>query len=213
MKNKKKRILMSVLGVTGCGISVGFFKRAAFGVDPFQAFMSGIDALIPVSFGMLYIIVNSVLILFSIKFDRTKIGIATWINLFFLGYIVDYSYQFLDHLFPELSIEGRIMMLIIGITAMCFSSSFYFTADLGVSTYDAVSLVFSEKYKKIPFRLWRVGCDFICISLGIISFILSCKNWSELGSMIGIGTVITAFFMGPLIQFFNEKIAQPYLNK
>ena len=104
-------------------------------------------------------------------------------------------------------------MLLIGITAMCFSSSFYFTADLGVSTYDAVSLVFSEKYKKIPFRFWRVGCDFICIFLGIIFFTLSYKKWSESGTLIGIGTVITAFFMGPLIQFFNEKVAQPYLNK
>ena len=28
---------------------------------------------------------------------------------------------------------------------------------------------------------------------------------------INIGTIITAFFMGPLIAFFNEKLARPFL--
>ena len=32
----KKRILMSLSGVIICAISVGVFKLAAFGVDPFQ---------------------------------------------------------------------------------------------------------------------------------------------------------------------------------
>ncbi len=37
---------MSVLGVAACGISVGMFKHAALGVDPFQSLMSGLDAVI-----------------------------------------------------------------------------------------------------------------------------------------------------------------------
>jgi uncharacterized membrane protein YczE len=30
-----------------------------------------------------------------------------------------------------------------------------------------------------------------------------------LGAKVGIGTVLTAFCMGPIIQFFNEKISTP----
>ena len=47
MKDKliKKRITMCVAGVLVCGVSVGFFKYAALGVDPFQSFMGGLDAL------------------------------------------------------------------------------------------------------------------------------------------------------------------------
>lgn len=82
---KKKRILMSVLGVAACGISVGMFKHAALGVDPFQSLMSGLDAVIPIRFGTLYVIVNLVLLLFAFAFDRRKIGLATMINLFLLG--------------------------------------------------------------------------------------------------------------------------------
>ena len=57
-----RRIIMSVIGVLSGAISVAIFKMAAFGVDPFQSFMSGIDKLIPISFGTLYVIVNAVLL-------------------------------------------------------------------------------------------------------------------------------------------------------
>ena len=32
-------------------------------------------------------------------------------------------------------------MSALGVVIMCLASAFYFTADLGVSTYDAVSLI------------------------------------------------------------------------
>ena len=65
---------MSVIGVVICGVSVGFFKRASFGIDPFQSMMSGLAAVIPISFGLLYVIVNLCLLLFSLINDRSKIG-------------------------------------------------------------------------------------------------------------------------------------------
>ena len=79
---KSKRIIMSLVGVIITAISIGAFKYAAFGVDPFQSFMSGIDTLIPIDFGTLYVIVNAVLLLFALIFDLHYIGIATFINLF-----------------------------------------------------------------------------------------------------------------------------------
>lgn len=210
---KKKRILMSVLGVTVCGISVGFFKRAVFGVDPFQSFMSGLAALIPISFGTLYVLVNVLLLLFSVLFDRTKIGIATFVNLFLLGYVADFSHNTLNHLFPELGLIGRSMMLIIGIVAMCLASSFYFTADLGVSTYDAVALVLAEKWKVASFKFCRIACDLTCVILGVALFLLSGGTFARIGNVVGVGTIITAFFMGPLIEVFRVKVAKPFLDK
>ena len=87
-KNLVKRILMSLFGVIICAISVGIFKIAALGVDPFQSFMAGLDALVPIKCGTLYVIANAVLFIFMLVFDRHYIGIATFINLFLLGFIV-----------------------------------------------------------------------------------------------------------------------------
>ena len=213
MEKRNKRILMSVLGVVICGISVGFFKRATFGVDPFQSFMSGLDTMIPIDFGTLYVIANVCLLLFSIINDRSKIGIATVINLLFTGYIADFSHQFLNNMFPALGMTGRIIMLVIGIVVMCFSSAFYFTANLGVSTYDAVALVISEKWNPAPFRFCRIACDLVCVITGVILFLCAGQPISNIGAVVGVGTIVTAFFMGPLIDFFNVRVAQPFLNK
>ena len=61
---------MSLAGVLICAVSVGIFKIAAFGVDPFQSLMSGLDNLIPIPFGTLYVLVNLVLLVFSLLADR-----------------------------------------------------------------------------------------------------------------------------------------------
>lgn len=62
-------------------------------------------------------------------------------------------------------------------------TSLYFVADLGVSSYDAVALTISEKCKRIPFQYCRITTDILC--------------------------VITAFMMGPVIQWFNVHLSEP----
>lgn len=213
MEKRNKRIFMSVFGVVICGISIGFFKRSAFGVDPYQTLMNGLNAVLPISFGTLYVIANLCLLLFSLVNDRHRIGIATLVNLFFLGYIADYSHKLLQYLFPDASLAGRIVFLFIGIVTMCLSSAFYFTADLGVSPYDAVSLIIADKWKPAPFKYCRIASDMVCVALGTILFLAAGSSMAELLEIVGVGTIITAFFMGPLIEFFNVHIARPFLNR
>ncbi|MGN1267425.1 MAG: YitT family protein [Dorea sp.] len=213
MKDKlmKKRIVMCVVGVLICGVSVGFFKRAALGVDPFQSFMSGLDALIPIEFGTLYVIANVCLLLFSLIADRHYIGLATIINLTLLGYVAQYTLEFLQYVFPNLSLVGQLVFLVIGIILSCFSASLYFVADLGVSTYDAIALVITETWKIGKFKYVRVITDFSCVAIGTILYFIATKGTTGLTAIVGIGTIVTAFFMGPLIDVFSEKISKPML--
>ncbi len=210
---KTKRILMSVLGVIVGGISVGFFKLAAFGVDPFQSFMSGMEKLIPIDFGTLYVIVNACLLLFALVFDKHYINIATMVNLFLLGYVVDFSHNTLLSVFPEASMVVRIVCFIFGFVVLCFASSLYMTADLGVSTYDAIALILTNKWKLGKFKYIRIATDLVCVILGAGLFLLGKGELKDIPAFIGVGTILTAFFMGPLIDFFNRKIAIPMLNK
>ncbi len=213
LRERKRRILMSMGGVIICAISVGIFKLAALGVDPFQSLMSGLDAMIPISFGTLYVIVNVVLLLFSIIFDRTRIGIATFINLFLLGYITQFTYEFLQRVFPTPSMVFRAVCLVIGIVVICFGSALYMTADLGVSTYDAVAIVMSSKWNWGKFKYIRICTDLVCVITGSVLFVLAGNPIAKIPTIAGIGTIITAFFMGPLIDLFNEKIAKPLLKE
>lgn len=204
---KSKRIFMSIIGVIITAVSIGAFKLAAFGVDPFQSFMSGIDELIPIDFGNLYVIVNAVLLLFALIFDRHYIGIATFINLFLLGYFVEFSLAILQNMFPSASMTVRIISFILGFVFLCLGSSLYMTADLGVSTYDAIALVCSNKWKLGKFKYVRICTDIVCIILGISMFLLSGGAPSEITAFVGIGTIVTAFCMGPLIDLFNRNVS------
>ena len=209
MKDKTlvRRILMALIGMAVAGIAVGFFKRAFFGVDPFQCLCNGINRVIPIGFGTLYMIINAVLLVIDLFLDRHYIGISTFINLFLVGYAAEFSENLLARLLGDQGIPGRIILLVIGIVVSCIAAAFYYTADLGVSTYDAIPLHIADKKPKLfgrilPFRVIRIISDLICVAVGF-----------ALGFMPGIGTVITALFMGPLITFFKKKLSDPLLGK
>ena len=208
-----KRVLMSVLGVVICGISIGMFKYAALGVDPFQSLMSGLDAMVPVRFGTLYVLVNLGLLCFALIFDRSKIGLATLINLLFLGYIAEFSQHTTARLLPGLNIGGRFILLAAAVVILCLSSAFYFTADLGVSPYDSLALIWSQKQNRIPFSYCRIIGDLVCVVLGIVLCTMAGFSFTRILGEVGPGTIITAFFMGPLITWFNRHIAEPFLNE
>ena len=175
--------------------------------------MAGLDALIPIQFGTLYVIVNAVFLLFALIFDRHYIGIATFINLFLLGYIAEYSLKLLVFLIPSPHIAIRIVSLVIAVIMNCIAASLYITADLGVSTYDAVALIIVNTWKKGKFRYVRIITDFVCIIIGITTFLLSGGKLIQIPTIVGIGTIITAFFMGPLIEFFNVHLSQKIIPK
>ncbi len=211
--NMGKRVGMSLFGVIICAISVGIFKIAALGVDPFQSFMAGLDAVVPIKFGTLYVITNAVMLLFALIFDKHYIGIATFINLFLLGYITQFTYEYLQTIIVNPSMVVRVICLIVAVVIICFGSAFYMTADLGVSTYDAVALIIVNTWKKGKFQYVRIITDLVCVALGITLFLMSGAKLIEVPTIVGVGTIITAFFMGPLIEYFNVHIARPFLKR
>ena len=203
----KRRIVLALAGMIIAGISIGFFKRAFFGVDPFQCLCNGLNRVIPIGFGTLYMLINAALLVAVFFLDRHYIGISTFINLFLLGYIAEFSENILARVFGDLGIWGRILFLIIGIVITCIAAALYYTADLGVSAYDAIPLHISDRKPKLfghvlPFRVIRIISDLICVGVGL-----------ALGFPAGIGTVVTALFMGPLITFFRKTISDPLLAK
>jgi len=198
MSEKTKRILMTVVGVSLSGFSVGMFNLSDFGMDPFQVLAHGIWKHIPMGFGTLYMVINLIMLAVIFLLDKHKIGLGTFINIFLLGYIVQFSSELFKNLIPSPSLLIRVLFLLCGIIIICFASSIYYTGDMGVSTYDAVALILSER-KVARFKYCRIGSDLICALVGFL-----------LGALVGVGTLVTAFFMGPLITFFNQHIAMPF---
>lgn len=197
---ERRRLLMTVFGVCCSGISVGFFKQANFGIDPFQTLCTGLHNVIPIDYGTLYVIINAVMLGLVFVLDRHYISLGTFVNLFLIGYVVDFSNNLIYAVMGDPSMPLRIFYIIFAMLILCISSAMYFTADMGVSTYDAIPLYLASK-KIAPFRFIRICTDLICVGIGF-----------AFGCMPGVGTILTALCMGPLVSFFNEKLAKPLLE-
>ncbi len=194
-----RRILMTVCGISLCSVGVAMFKAADFGTDPFQVLCAGLNNVIPIGFGTLYLLICGILLVAMFFAGRRYIGLGTILNLFLMGYMVQFIVWVIGKLCPEPTFWIRVLLLAVGIPLLCLASSLYFTADMGVSVYDVWALLL-DKNTKLPFRLLRIGTDLLCVGIGF-----------ALHATVGVGTVITAFFMGPLIDFFNRVVARPLL--
>lgn len=164
----QKRVGMTTVGVIFCALAVGFFKCSSFGVDPFQCFAQGTWERLfggVTTYGVYYMILSGVMLVLDLFIARSYMGVATLVNMFLTGYIVDFAVWVLQSVWPEPNLALRIVFLLIGVLVMCFASSLYMTSNLGVSVYDAIPIVISEN-RKWPFRFVRIGCDLICVAIG-----------------------------------------------
>lgn len=197
---RRRRLLMALLGVLVCAFGVSLCRMADFGVDPFQTLCSGLYRVLPLQEGLIYIGINTLLLLAVLLMNRHYIGLGTLLNLFLFGYVVDFCQQGLIAVFGQPDILGRLVYMGLGIGVICVSCAMYITADLGVSTYDAISLHLADK-KVGSYRLLRIGTDVLCVVAGFL-----------MGATVGVCTLITAFLLGPAIAFLRKHCFEPMLH-
>lgn len=201
MTERNFRILMVFVGMTLTGICVGIFQFLVLGLDPFTSFVTAFVNIFGVRFSITYMAVICVMLIIVFLLQKKYIGITTFLNLFLIGIMADITRAIMEYLITSPSMTFRIILMIINVVALSFAASLYFTANLGVSAYDAIALMAANDYKITQFRFCRIATDLICVATGF-----------TFGADIGVGTIITAFCMGPIIQFFNENFSEPLLN-
>lgn len=194
-----KRIVMAIVGIVITSISVACNKLSGFGVDPFSVLMFGISKTTGFSYQVVFLTSCAILTFIAWKMQRSLLGLATIISLTCSGAIVDTATMFLRHLVGKPGMAMRVFLMIFGLALISISSALYYTANLGVSPYDAQALTLDVK-TPVPFRFCRIGTDLICVGIGFL-----------LGGDLGIGTILIAFCMGPFIQICREKISEPIL--
>ena len=198
--NIYKRILMMLIGNVILGTGAGMLRAADFGVDPYQCFVLGIDKALKLGYGTTFVIVNAVFLVLMLILARKMLNVGTLVNMFFLGYIIDFSYSMCMKITSSPSFFVRVVYFIVSIILITFSSAVIYTADMGVSTYDWIALKTAEVQKKVSFKWCRVGTDLVCVIVGLVFSIIP-----------GIGTIVTAFLLGPLVSFFRTYCSEPFL--
>ena len=208
MKKSGKEILLRVviliIGLTIAHLGVTLFLLANLGTDPFNVLIQGLHRLIgstKITHGTVHISICFLIILILLFVDRSYIGIGTVICMFCGGPIIDFFTLLLGPLFAgEVSLIVRIAVNFLGCVILAFGMTIVIKSEAGTGPNDLVAVVLSDKLKK-PFGIVRVIVDLIFTGIGF-----------ALGGTVGIGTIICAFLVGPVANFFFPTVEKTVKN-
>lgn len=214
--NMVKRIVLSFISIIIMGFGISLFSVSGFGVDPFTSMNMNVASTLGIGFGTYQLIVNMVILLYVlIVAHRGLIGVGTIVNMIGCGYACEFFQSLIQPAVDShYTLAVRIPLLAAGIVTLCFASSLFFTANVGVGPYDALGFMFSRG-AKLKYKWARVVTDVTVVLIGlVVSGGLTALIHGDISSVknIGIGTVITAFCMGPLVNAFNKSISAKIFN-
>jgi uncharacterized membrane protein YczE len=201
MTGKRKliyRIIVAIIGITilSCGLS--FMRYAILGVDPITCLNIGIAKQLGISFGTWVLIMCFILLIGVFIFDKSKIGFGTIYIMVASGYTSDSVLSLINKIefLEAFSMEIRIIAFSLGLLIVFFGSAIYIETNMGLSPYDAIAIIISEKINRQNWFRWiRIGTDALCVLGGVLT-----------QSDVGIGTLISVLIGGPLIALFRKLL-------
>lgn len=212
--NMVKRIFLTIISIIVMGFGIALFNVSGFGVDPFTSMNMNVSSTLGIGYGTYQLIVNAVIIVFVVIFaHRGLIGVGTAINMIGVGYSCELFSSLIAPMIGD-NIIVRICLLAAGIIVLCFSCSLFFVSNIGVGPYDSVGFMISNA-TKIHYKWVRVMTDIAVIIIGlVVSGGFTSLMRGDLSGVknIGIGTIITAFMMGPLVNFFSKHVSSKILD-
>ncbi|MEV0674325.1 hypothetical protein [Mycobacterium sp. NPDC050441] len=186
MTTALRRGALLLVGLCGYGVSMAMMVRAGLGLDPWDVFHQGLTRHTPLSLGMASAVVGVVVLLAWIPL-RNRPGIGTVANVIVIAVTVDATLAVLP---APSALPVRIAMLIGAVVLNAISTVLYIGAGLGPGPRDGLmtGLVARTGWSV---RLVRTGIEATVLAVGWV-----------MGGTVGIGTLVYAFGIGPLVQLF-----------
>ena len=205
------RVMLLLVGLWIAHLGVTLFLQTNLGSDPFNVFVQGLFRAIPwpewagMTHGRVHLLVSLLIMVVLLVVDRSYVGIGTVLCMALGGPIIDvYTLWLAPFLNETLPLAVRVPMLAVGCIILAFGMTIVIRSQAGTGPNDLVAVVLSDKSGK-PFGPVRIGVD---LTFALVGF--------ALGGVVGIGTIICAFLVGPAAQLFfpvSEKICVCVLNQ
>ncbi|MDQ0851668.1 putative membrane protein YczE [Arthrobacter sp. B3I9] len=188
-----RRLLQLLIGLAMYGLSIAMFIRAGLGLDPWDVFHQGIAAKTGLSIGAVVMITSFLVLLLWIPL-RQRPGIGTLLNAVLVGVFADIGLA----LMPAFShLVGQAAMLAGAVLLNGIATACYIGARLGPGPRDGL----------MTGLVGRTGWSVRAIRTGIEVVVLA-AGWL-LGGSVGVGTVLYALAIGPLVQLLLPRFTVP----
>jgi uncharacterized membrane protein YczE len=181
-----RRLIQLALGLFLFGFSTALMLRAGLGLNPWDIFHQGVADRLGWSIGSVIVAVGAVVLLLWIPL-RERPGVGTIANMLFVGLAANWSLAVL----PEAhGLPLRIAFLVAGIVLQAVAAGTYIGAGLGPGPRDGL----------MTGLVARTGWSIRAVRSGIEVAVVA-AGWL-LGGTVGVGTLLYAAAIGPLVQIF-----------
>lgn len=186
MRGMVARLVRLNLGLFLYGFTMAMLVESTLGLDPWDVFHEGVARHVPLSFGQVVIATGAVVLLLWIPL-RQMPGIGTVLNVIVIGLAADFGLAVIAQ--PE-DPWLRVALLVGGIVGNGFAGALYIGAGLGSGPRDGLWLGLVRRTGR-SVRFWRTTIEVTVLALGFV-----------LGGTVGVGTVLYALTIGPIVQVF-----------
>lgn len=191
------RCIFFLAGVITLAFGVSLtIKGQLLGIGSWDVLHVGLTNTIGLTVGTWSIILGIAILLFISLVTKKLPQLGTWVDMVLTGIFID----IFNWLLPSAeSITMQALSFLLGLFAIGYGCGMYITADLGVGPRDALMMLATER-TKLSVRTARTIME---ISVALLGFLL--------GGPIGIGTIIMAVSLGPIVQNalqLNERLFQ-----
>ncbi|MFJ4225302.1 YitT family protein [Microbacterium sp. NPDC089695] len=181
-----ERLVQLVVGLFLYGVALGFMVRGGIGVAPWDVLALGVAEQFGLGYGLVTVLVSIVVLLLWIPL-RQRVGVGTVANALLIGPAADLTLVLVPAP-PSVWIGAPLFVL--GLVLLAFATGLYIAADFGPGPRDGLM---TGLVARTGWRVWIVR-TLIEGSVLVIGFLL--------GGPVGVGTVLFAFGVGPLVGLF-----------
>lgn len=184
------RLPQLFVGLLLFGASMAMLLRGGLGLEPWGVLHYGLALHLPVSIGAIVIVVSFVVLLLWIPLKQAP-GLGTIANALVIGLAMDATLAVLP---PADAWPGRGALMLGGVLVNGFAGALYIGSQFGPGPRDGL-MTGLHRRTGVSIRLVRTLIEVAVLAVGWL-----------LGGTAGVGTVLYAFGVGPIVQFFLPRV-------
>lgn len=188
----RRRLLRLLPGLACCGIGMALMVLADLGLGPWIVLDQGLSERTGMPVGTTGILVGLVVLLAWVPLHQ-RLGVGTVCNVILIGVVLDAVLVVVPS--PQ-ALASRWAFMLAGVVLVGLGSGLYIGAGLGPGPRDGIMTGLAARGHSL--RLVRTVLEVAALATGWL-----------LGGSVGVGTVVFALGIGPLVQAFLGALGVP----
>lgn len=188
-------LIVLFIGLIIAHLGISLFLISELGSDPFTVLVQGIATAVGISIGTCHVIALVLLMIVMLVTTHGYVKPGTVVCAFCGGWIIDlFLWLFGDMVTAQSPMAIRLAVLVVGCVVLSLGMSIVIKSNSGTGPNDLIAIILSDKIGKFPFSRVRMTCDVVFTLAGFL-----------MGGVFGVGTLVAAALIGPIVQFFLPK--------